>query len=151
ATVAPDGPVYAAGTLSGHPIAMAAGVTALRMLREPGIYERLENATSAICDGLDHVFSSHGISHQIVHRGSLFCTFFTDAPVHDLDDARRSDTAFFAKYFHAMLDRGVLLPPSQFETCFISTAHTASDIDHTIAAANDSAESLLVPLARSGR
>ncbi len=158
ATVAPDGPVYAAGTLSGNPVAMAAGVAALRMLREPGVYERLERSTGTICDGLEHVFTTHAISHQIVHRGSMFCTYFTDTPVNDLDDARRSDAALFAKYFHAMLERGILLPPSQFETCFLSTAHTAAEIDHTIAAANDALETLgqvqgdmFVPLARSGR
>ena len=151
ASVAPEGPVYAAGTLSGHPVAMAAGVAALRMLRDRAVYEQLESATATICDGLDHVFSSHGVSHQTVHRGSMFCTFFTDGPVRDLEDARRSDTSLFAKYFHAMLDRGILLPPSQFETCFVSTAHTAADIDHTIGAANDAVESLLVPLSRGRR
>ncbi|MBV8726867.1 MAG: glutamate-1-semialdehyde 2,1-aminomutase [Candidatus Eremiobacteraeota bacterium] len=147
AAVAPDGPVYAAGTLAGHPVGMAAGVAALRMLRDPAVYERLEESTRAVCDGLHYVFEKHGVNHQIVQRGPMFCNFFTDSPVHDLDDVRRSDTALFARYFHAMLDRGVLLPPSQFETCFLSTAHTAAEIDHTIAAANDAVESLLVPLA----
>ena len=147
ASVAPDGPVYAAGTLAGHPVAMAAGAVTLRMLREPAVYEQLERSTAAICDGLHHVFETHGVSHQLSQRGSMFCIFFTETPVYNLNDARRSDTALFAKYFHGMLDRGILLPPSQFESCFFSTAHTAAEIDHTVAAANDAIESLLVPLA----
>ena len=150
AALAPDGPIYAAGTLSGHPVAMAAGATTLRMLKDAAVYERLEQSTQTLCDGLHAVFERHGIAHQIHGRGSMFCTFFTASPIHDLDDVRTCEVALFAKYFHAMLDRGVLLPPSQFETCFVSAAHTASEIDRTLSAADDAISSLLVPAARLG-
>jgi glutamate-1-semialdehyde 2,1-aminomutase len=149
ATLSPDGPVYAAGTMSGHPVAMAAGVATLRMLQDPSVYERLDSSTASICQGLGDVFERHGIDHQMHRRGSMFCTFFTARAVNNLEDAQQSNTALFAKFFHAMLDKGVLLPPSQFETSFLSTAHTRSDIDHTIAAAQDAVAGLLVPAGRT--
>lgn len=148
AALSPDGPVYAAGTLSGHPLTMAAGAATLRILQDPTIYQRLEQAGEQIRDGLHDVFERHGVDHQTHQRGSMFCTFFTSRPVNNLEDAQQSDVRLYARFFHAMLDRGVLLPPSQFETSFLSTAHTSRDIDRTIAAAEDTVAGLFAPAAR---
>ncbi|MDP9018115.1 MAG: hypothetical protein M3N19_07330, partial [Candidatus Eremiobacteraeota bacterium] len=99
-----------------------------------------------LCDGLAGVFAKHGVKHQSYRRGSMFCTFFTDTPVHDLESAMRSDTTFYGKYFHAMLKRGIYLAPSQFEAGFLSTAHTSQDIDHTIAAADEALTAIFAPV-----
>ena len=137
AHLSPDGPVYQAGTLSGNPLAMAAGIATLRALQDGGVYEKLERSTAQLCDGLHEVFEKHSVPHQTYRRGSMFCTFFTAQPVYDLETAMLSDTQFYGKFFHAMLQRGVYLAPAQFEAAFVSTAHTAQDIEHTIAAAED--------------
>lgn len=136
-SLSPDGPVYQAGTLSGNPLAMAAGIATLRLLNDAGVYEKLEQSTARLCDGLHEVFEKHGVAHQTYRRGSMFCTFFAQDPVYDLESAMRSDTAFYGKFFHAMLKRGVYFAPAQFEASFMSTAHSAQDIEHTIAAADD--------------
>jgi glutamate-1-semialdehyde 2,1-aminomutase len=137
ATLSPDGPVYQAGTLSGNPLAMAAGIATLKIVRDDAtLFERLEVLTKLLCDGLHEVFAKHGIPHYSTHAGSMFCTFFTPGPVDDLDGAMKSDTAFYAKYFHAMLDRGVYFAPAQFEAGFVSTAHSTREIEQTIAAAD---------------
>ncbi|MDQ6827004.1 MAG: glutamate-1-semialdehyde 2,1-aminomutase [Candidatus Eremiobacteraeota bacterium] len=134
--LSPDGPVYQAGTLSGNPLAMAAGITTLRTLQERSVYERLDSLTRSLCAGLHEVFEHHGVPHYITQRGSMMCTFFTGEPVSDLQSALRSDLTLYAKFFHGMLDRGVYLAPSQFEASFLSTAHTQADVEHTIAAAD---------------
>ncbi|HVS46021.1 MAG TPA: glutamate-1-semialdehyde 2,1-aminomutase [Verrucomicrobiae bacterium] len=137
ATLSPDGPVYQAGTLSGNPLAMAAGIATLKIVRDDAtLFERLEVLTKLLCDGLHEVFVKHGIPHYSTHAGSMFCTFFTPGPVDDLDGAMKSDAAFYAKYFHAMLDRGVYFAPAQFEAGFVSTAHSTREIEQTIAAAD---------------
>jgi len=137
ASLSPDGPVYQAGTLSGNPLAMAAGIATLRIVREDAtMFERLDVLTKLLCDGLHEVFLKHGIAHYSTHAGSMFCTFFTPGPVDDLAGAMQSDTAFYAKYFHAMLDRGAYFAPAQFEAGFVSTAHTTHEIEQTIAAAD---------------
>jgi glutamate-1-semialdehyde 2,1-aminomutase len=141
--LSPLGSVYQAGTLSGNPLAMAAGTATLRALREPGVYERLDAAGARFIEGLDDVFGRHGVPHQAAARGSMVGFFFTDQPVVDLASAKTADTAFYARFFHAMLDRGVYLAPSQFEASFLSLAHTDADIDATIAAADDAIVSLL--------
>lgn len=138
AHLAPDGPVYQAGTLSGNPLAMAAGIATLRAIAaDAALYERLEGLTKALCDGLHSVFSKHGVAHRTTYAGSMSCTFFTGEPVHDLETAMQADTERYAAYFHGMLDRGIYLAPSQFETAFVSTAHTMQDVERTIAAADE--------------
>jgi glutamate-1-semialdehyde 2,1-aminomutase len=135
ARVAPSGPVYQAGTLSGNPLAMAAGETQLRLLREPGTYERLEMLSAALTQGIGEAARAAGIPVFQTRAGSMFTTFFTPGPVTDEVSAKRSDTAAFGIFFHAMLEQGVYLAPSQFEAGFISLAHDDGDIGRTIAAA----------------
>jgi len=135
AQVAPEGPVYQAGTLSGNPLAMAAGLAALRLLRAGDLYARLDHLAATLADGLVRAAASAGVPVQVPRAGSLLTVFFTEAPVRDYDDARRADTARFARFFHGMLERGVYIPPSQFEVWFVSAAHTEYDIAATIEAA----------------
>lgn len=147
--LAPDGAVYQAGTLSGNPLAMAAGIAALRAIaNDPTLYERLEVLSKLLCDGLSEVFAKHEVPLSTAFAGSMLCVFFTGDPVRDLDGALRSDTAAYARYFHAMLDRGVYLPPSQFESLFVSSAHTTREIERTISAADDSLAQLEAVAAR---
>ncbi len=141
--LSPQGPIYQAGTLSGNPLAMAAGIATLRALREPGVYERLEAAGARFVEGLDEVFERHRIPHQVNHRGSMVGFFFTGTPVVDLTSAKTSDTAFYARFFRAMLERGVYLAPSQFEAGFLSMAHSDEVIDLTVAAADEAVASVL--------
>ncbi len=144
AYVSPEGPVYQAGTLSGNPLAMAAGLAALSVIASDAtLYERLEETTRQLTDGLSDVMQRHGVSHSCTRAGSMFSFFFTPEPVYDLHGAEQSDRAFFAKYFAAMLERGVYLAPSRFETNFLSAAHTPSDVERTIAAADASLATLL--------
>jgi len=140
--LSPLGTVYQAGTLSGNPLAMAAGAATLRALREPGVYERLDAAGSRFAEGMDEVFTRHGVPHQATNRGSMVGFFFTGEPVVDLASAKTADTAFYARFFHAMLDRGVYLAPSQFEAGFLSLAHDDAAIDATVAAADDAVTAL---------
>jgi glutamate-1-semialdehyde 2,1-aminomutase len=135
--VSPVGPVYQAGTLSGNPLAMAAGLETLRVLRDEPPYERLEHLSARLAEGLDRAATDAGIPHIVQRVGSMLTLFFHDGPVHDYDDARRSDTALFGRFFWEMLARGVYLPCSQFEAAFVSAAHTEDDIDGTIEAANE--------------
>jgi len=149
AELAPDGAVYQAGTLSGNPLAMAAGIAALRAIAaDPTLYERLEVLAKLLCDGLAEVFTKHGIAQSSTYAGSMLCTFFNTEEVRDLDGALRSDTAAYAKYFHAMLDRGIYIAPSQFESMFVSAAHTTREIERTIAAADESLAQLVAVAAR---
>jgi glutamate-1-semialdehyde 2,1-aminomutase len=130
--VAPAGPVYQAGTLSGNPLAMTAGIETLRAIAEPGVWDELERATARLEDGLR---SLEGV--QVARAGSMFGVFFADEPVTSWDTARTADTRRFAAFHHAMLDRGVYLAPSQFEAGFVSTAHGDAEIDATVAAATE--------------
>ena len=146
--LSPEGPVYQAGTLSGNPLAMAAGIATLKVIAgDATMYERLEVLARLLCEGLHEVFLKHGVPHQSVYAGSMFCTFFSEAPVTDLASALTSDVTLYGQFFHAMLERGVYLAPAQFETAFVSTAHTTKEIERTIAAADDALSAIkpLVP------
>jgi len=149
AELSPEGAVYQAGTLSGNPLAMAAGIATLRAIQgDATLYDRLEVLAKLLCEGLREVFDKHGVPHYSSYAGSMLCTFFTGGPVTDLNDAMKADVAFYAKFFHAMLDRGVYMAPSQFETGFISSAHTTREIERTIAAADDALAMLTAPVNR---
>ncbi len=133
--VAPAGPVYQAGTLSGNPLAVAAGLEMLAMIRErQGLYIALEHAGRALTEGLSEPLTKKGIPHRINRVGSMFTLFFTPDRVVDFESAGRADTALFGKYFREMLARGVYLPPSQYEAAFISAAHTDGVIGRTLRA-----------------
>ncbi len=132
--IAPLGPVYQAGTLSGNPLAMAAGLATLRELSRPGVYEALEAKGARLEAGLRAALNRHEVPAQVNRVGSLMTLFFTGAPVTDYASARKCDTERYARFFHALLDAGVYFPPSQFEAAFVSLAHSDADIDATIAA-----------------
>jgi glutamate-1-semialdehyde 2,1-aminomutase len=132
--IAPLGPVYQAGTLSGNPLAVTAGIETLRLLRQPGVYERLETKARQLYDGVEDAAKRAGVPIYSTRVGSMFCTFFTTQPVTDYASASTSDISRFRRYFHALLDAGIYVAPSQFEAGFVSTAHTDDDIERTIAA-----------------
>ena len=133
--VAPSGPVYQAGTLSGNPLAMAAGLTLVQLLAEPGLYDRLAQATTELTSGLLRLCQERGVPAVLNQVGSMFTLFFSAQPVVDYETAKKSDTALFGRFFRGMLDRGVYLPPSQFEAAFVSTTHTPEVIARTLEAA----------------
>lgn len=135
--VAPSGPVYQAGTLSGNPVAMAAGLAVLNELQKPGVYQRLEDLSAQLEAGLRSAASDAGVPVTVNRVGSMLTCFFTDAPVTDYASAKRSDTARYARFFWAMAERGVFLAPSQFEAAFVSLAHAPNDIEATVSAAGD--------------
>lgn len=135
AQMAPSGPVYQAGTLSGNPLAVAAGLATLRALQAPGAYDRLESLAARLTDGLTRAAEQAGVPVQTNRAGSMLTSFFTDTPVRDYATARRADTRRYAAYHRAMLERGVYLAPSQFEAAFLSLAHTEADVDATVRAA----------------
>ncbi len=132
--LAPNGPVYQAGTLSGNPLAMAAGAATLKILQEKNNYETLEKKTSYFCDEIKRIFKKRQIPICINRAGSMFTLFFTDSEVFDFTSASRCDTKRFALYFRGMLANRISIPPSQFETSFVSLAHTDEDIETTIKA-----------------
>jgi glutamate-1-semialdehyde 2,1-aminomutase len=133
--VSPAGPIYQAGTLSGNPMAMAAGLAMLRYLQSnPGIYQQLENATSTLVKGMLTEVQKDGFNFTINHVGSMFTLFFTAEQVIDFDTAKTSDTTLFAKYFQSMLKQGIYLAPSQYETMFLSQAVTSSIIEKILTA-----------------
>ena len=136
--LAPAGDVYQAGTLSGNPLAMSAGIAQLRALKGSDVYDRLESSGAALEAGLSRTLADTGAAARIARVGSMWTLFFTRDPVVDLDSAKLADTAAYARFFHAMLERGIYLPPSQFEAAFISLAHSKADIEQTIAAARES-------------
>jgi glutamate-1-semialdehyde 2,1-aminomutase len=136
--IAPLGPVYQAGTLSGNPLAMRAGIEALKQLKEPGLYERIDRLAARLADGLRKAAASSNVPVQINAMGSLSTMFFANQPVGDYRDAKRSDTKHYALYFREMLDRGIFFAPSQFEASFISAAHTEADVDRTLESARES-------------
>lgn len=135
--IAPAGPVYQAGTLSGNPLAMAAGITTLTVLDKPGVWQSLDNSSQKLTSGIKEAADESGIPTRQNRVGTMFATFFTGNPVKDWDSAKTSDTKVFGRYFQGMLERGIYLAPSQFEAGFISTAHGDAEIEATIQAAAD--------------
>ncbi len=133
--LAPLGPVYQAGTLSGNPLAMAAGIAALEELRAADAYRQLETRGQQLEEGMRAAARRASVPVRFQRMGSMFCAYFTDQPVDRLSDALKSDRARFAKYFHGMLEEGIYVAPSQFEAGFLSAAHTEADIDATIRSA----------------
>ena len=140
--IAPSGPVYQAGTLSGNPLAMAAGIATLKLLTVPGVYETLEENSDILAMGLEQATHETLIPHFISRLGSLLTVFFTADPVGDYDQAAACDTESFQKFFRGMLERGVYLPPSQYEALFVSLAHSREDIELTVDAARDALEAI---------
>lgn len=136
--VAPLGPMYQAGTLSGNPVAMAAGITTIDELSKPGIYDQLQASTDKLADGLLGVFGEAGIPAVVNRACGLLTVFFTENPVIDMGSASATDRESFAAFFHGMIDNGVYLPPSQFEAWFVSTAHSDADIEETLDAVKKS-------------
>ena len=132
--VAPAGAMYQAGTLSGNPLAVAAGIATLERLREPGVFDGIAGSTERLVTGLSSAAARHNLPLQTAQAGTIFGMFFTGQPVHRYEDAKASDTARFGRVFRALLDAGVYIAPSQFEVGFLSAAHTAADLDATIAA-----------------
>lgn len=133
--LAPNGPVYQAGTLSGNPMAMAAGLKTLEILERPGVFHAMETQMTALCTGLGQAAKKAGVPVFQTQAGTMACLYFTDQPVHNFADAKKADTKRYARWFHAMLEQGVYVAPSQFEAGFISTAHDASIIERTLEAA----------------
>jgi glutamate-1-semialdehyde 2,1-aminomutase len=134
-TVAPEGPMYQAGTLSGNPLAMTAGLVTLRELRKPGVFEGIVGQTERLCQGIGQAATAAGVPVYQTQVGTMFCTYFTEGPVTDYASAKTSDTVAFGRFFQAMLESGVYLAPSQFEAGFTSTAHTVSAVDATLKSA----------------
>ena len=135
--VAPEGDVYQAGTLSGNPLAVTAGITTLKKLAQPGVYEQLENRASALADGLSEATQKHGIDAWHSRVGSMLMLYFTPESVTDADGARTADTERFREYFWGLLERGVYIAPSQFEAGFVSLVHSEEDINTTVQAATE--------------
>jgi glutamate-1-semialdehyde 2,1-aminomutase len=133
--IAPAGPVYQAGTLSGNPLAVAAGLATLRRLRAENPFARLEMLGARLERGLVDAGSKAGVPVRVNRVGSMFTLFFTGHEVFDFDSAKTCDTQRFNRFFHSMLEQGIYWPPSQFEAAFISAAHTDADIDRTVNAA----------------
>jgi len=134
--LSPVGPVYQAGTLSGNPVAMTAGIETLKLLQKKGTYDRLFKTTGALCGGLKEIAERRGVPCHVASAGSMFTVFFTDRAVENWTDAKTSDLGTFSKYFLGMLKNGVYLPPSQFEAVFVSLAHTMGDVEKTLEAAD---------------
>ena len=135
--IAPSGPIYQAGTLSGNPVAMAAGLATLDLIREPGFHADLERGTHALCDGLEAAAREAGVAFHTTRAPGMFGLYFRDGPVETFAEAMASDTARFNRFFHAMLERGVYFAPSAFEAGFLSSAHGEAEIAATIAAARE--------------
>ena len=140
--VAPLGPVYQAGTLAGNPLAMRAGIAALKQLTKPRLYEEMTEMAQRLVSGLRAQMTNARIPAQINAMGSLATVFFTPEPVRDYTEAKRSDTKRYARFFREMLERGIFLAPSQFEAAFVSAAHTSQDVDLTLAAAHESLQAI---------
>jgi glutamate-1-semialdehyde 2,1-aminomutase len=138
ALVAPEGPVYQAGTLSGNPLATAAGLATLSLL-DAAAYARLDAVAAALAKGVQAAFDDTGLPARVQQAGNLFSVFMTGDPVVDYASARRQDTGAYARFFHAMLERGVYLPPSAFEAWFVSFVHGDDDVEHVLQAARDAA------------
>jgi glutamate-1-semialdehyde 2,1-aminomutase len=130
--IAPEGPVYQAGTLSGNPLAVVSGLKTLEILVREDPYAALEERTAKLCEGLKEAANKASIPVQIHRCGSMFTIFFAREPVNDFEDAKRSDTALFGRFFNEMLNHGIYLAPSQFEACFVSVSHDDAVIEETI-------------------
>ncbi len=133
--IAPEGPVYQAGTLSGNPLAMTAGIETLKVLSGKGVFKKIEKKAALLEEGLKDAAKRAGARTRFYRAGTMFCTYFQDGSVHDFETAARSDKEKFARFFREMLEGGVNLAPSQFEAGFMSLAHTDKDIERTINAA----------------
>lgn len=142
--VAPSGPIYQAGTLSGNPLAVSAGLATLKVLKKPGTYERLESLSARLEKGLKEAAAEAGVPATFNRVGAMFTTFFNPGPVTDYATATASDTRAFAAFFRAMLRQGIYLAPSQFEAAFMSLAHREADIDCTIAAAREAFKGIAI-------
>jgi glutamate-1-semialdehyde 2,1-aminomutase len=145
--VAPLGPVYQAGTLAGNPLAMRAGIATLKQLTGHGYYDGINEQARRLADGVRQALADSGIAGQVNATGSLATLFFTSDPVRNYSDAKKSDTKRYARFFREMLERGVLLAPSQFEAAFVSAAHTSEDITRTLAAARESLNAIAAGVA----
>ena len=145
--VAPLGSMYQAGTLSGNPLAVSAGIAAITVLQRPGIYQRVDSLTSSLVEGLGEAARDMGVPVTVNSVGSMFTPFFTPGPVHTQAQAEASDTQTYARFFHGMLERGVYLAPSQYEAGFLSLSHSENDVDKTLAAARDVLRQLPPPSA----
>jgi len=132
--LSPDGPIYQAGTLSGNPLAVSAGLTTIRILKRENPYKKLENLTGYLVEGLNDILRRKGIASRVLHHSSMLTLFFTDLPIKNLNDVRNSDTKRFKKFFSEMIKNGIYIPPSQFEAWFLSTSHTEEDIERTLKA-----------------
>lgn len=132
--IAPEGPVYQAGTLSGNPIAVSAGLATLKELKNPSAYARLENLTQALEEGIREILKELSLPYQVVRCSSMLTLFFTDKEVTDFQSALSCDTERFASFWQGMLKRGIYLPPSQFEAWFVSLAHSEKEIEITLKA-----------------
>ncbi len=135
--IAPEGDVYQAGTLSGNPLAMAAGIATLKELDNEGLYDDLNRKTEKLISGLKNIADNAGFDISVTRLGAMAGIFFNKSEINNFDDARNCDLEMFSKYYHGMLKRGVYLPPSQFEALFLSTAHTDKDIENTLKAAKE--------------
>ncbi|MGQ0696024.1 MAG: glutamate-1-semialdehyde 2,1-aminomutase [Nitrospiraceae bacterium] len=140
--IAPSGPVYQAGTLSGNPLAVSAGIATLKQLKARGVYKKLDERSAALSKGIGDAAKKAGIPLTQTRIGSMMTAFFTAGPVVDWNTARQSDTKRYGQFFHQMLEQGIYLAPSQFEAAFLSTAHSAQDIEKTIRAAHTAFKSL---------
>ena len=140
--ISPLGPIYQAGTLSGNPLAMTCGLETLDVLRQKDVYKKLDLLARELCRGLENLARQKGIPARINRSGSMFTLFFTGDEVFDYSSAKKADAGKYAKYFQGMLQAGVWLPPSQFEACFVSLAHTARDIEGTLKGAASALDSL---------
>jgi glutamate-1-semialdehyde 2,1-aminomutase len=141
--VSPVGPIYQAGTLSGNPLAMAAGLTTLHSLRDAPPYDRLEALSARLAEGLDRAATDAKAPHVVQRVGSMMTLFFHNGSIHNYEEAKQSNTQLFARFFWEMLARGVYLPCSQFEAAFVSAAHTEADIDRTLEAARESLQAIV--------
>jgi glutamate-1-semialdehyde 2,1-aminomutase len=135
--LAPLGGVYQAGTLSGNPLAMTAGIETLKLLKEDETYQRLEEKAAYLCSEAEKIASAAGVPTSFTRVGSMFCTFFNPGPVTNYASAKKSDTKAFRRYFWTLLERGIYIAPSQFEAGFLSLAHTDEDIEKTLTALSD--------------
>ncbi len=142
ATVAPLGPMYQAGTLSGNPLAMAAGIATLEQLRRPGVYDELEQLGALLEAGMTRVFADAEVPMTINRVGSLLTVFFSPGPVRDMADASAGDHEAFGRWFHGLLEAGIYIAPSDYEAWFVSIAHTEADIEETVSAAKTALESV---------
>ncbi len=132
--LAPQGPIYQAGTLSGNPVCISAGIATLKKLKQLNPYNRLDKMTNELCEQISNILNEADIPHTINRIGSMFTLFFNPGPIIDYESAKKTDTYKYAKFFKGMLNAGIYLPPSQFEACFLSTVHSQKDIDKTVKA-----------------